>query len=170
MPRGDNESSDEYYEETDTYHPLAELLEEFQQLKDKFASLKANTHQSTSTAELTKLTDKLQHLKMTLQQHSAPQPNEEPVHKTMHTYTDTLHATQRESNLTTTMLQDITTFDGQDSLKLQDWFMDKETAPDILTKGGTCLAEAKSCGLACTLIHEATQTGKCWDEIKGILD
>ena len=37
---------------------------------------------------------------------------------------DTLHKTQRESNLTTTMLQDIPTFDGQDSSKLEDWFMD----------------------------------------------
>ena len=44
---------------------------------------------------------------------------------------DTLHAYQRESNLTTTMLQDIPTFDGQDSSKLDDWFMDIETAADI---------------------------------------
>ena len=27
MPRGDNESSDKYCEETDTHYPLAELLE-----------------------------------------------------------------------------------------------------------------------------------------------
>ena len=32
MPWGDNESSDEYCEETDTCHPLAELLEQFWQL------------------------------------------------------------------------------------------------------------------------------------------
>ena len=43
--------------------------------------------------------------------------------------------------------------------------MDIETTTDILTESHKCLAEAKSC----TLIHEATQTGKCWDEIKGIL-
>ena len=47
--------------------------------------------------------------------------------------------------------------------------MDMETAIDMLTESYTCLAEAKSCGLTCTLIHEATQKGKCWDEIKGIL-
>ena len=34
MPNGDNESSDEYFEETDTCHPMAELLEQFLQLKD----------------------------------------------------------------------------------------------------------------------------------------
>ena len=41
MPEGDNDSSDEYCEETDICHPLADLLEQFQQLKDKFASLKS---------------------------------------------------------------------------------------------------------------------------------
>ena len=40
------------------------------------------------------LTDKLQYLTMPLQ--PAPQSSEEPVHKTMQAYTDTLHATQKE--------------------------------------------------------------------------
>ena len=40
-----------------------------------------------------------------------PQSSEEPVHKNMQVYTDTLHTTQRESNLTTTMLH-IPTFVG----------------------------------------------------------
>ena len=82
-------------------------------------------------------------------------------------HTDTLHATQRESNLTTTMLQDIPTFDRQDSSKLEDWFMYIETAADILTESHTCLAEAKPCSITCTLICKATQTGKYWDDIKG---
>ena len=68
-----------------------------------------------------------------------------------------------------TMLQDIPTFDGQDSSKLEDWFMDTETVADILTESHTHLAEAKSCSLTHTLICEATQAGKCLDEIKGIL-
>ena len=61
----------------------------------------------------------------------------------MQAYTDTLCTTQKESNLTTTMLQDIPAFDGQDSLKLEDWFMGIENAADILTESCTCLAEAK---------------------------
>ena len=64
MPRGDNESSDKYCEETDTSCPLAELLEQYQQLKDQFASLKSTTPKSTPTAELMQLTHKLQHLTM----------------------------------------------------------------------------------------------------------
>ena len=75
----------------------------------------------------------------------------------------------RESNHTTTMLQDMPTFDGQASSKLKAWFMDIETTTDILTESHTHLAEAKSSGITHTLIHEATKTGKCWDEIKGIL-
>ena len=59
MPEGNNKASDEYCEETNTCHPLAELLEQFWQLKDQFPSLKSTTHQSTSTVELTQLTDKL---------------------------------------------------------------------------------------------------------------
>ena len=99
----------------------------------------------------------------------APQFSEEPVYKTVQSYTDNLHTMQRESNLTTTMLQDIPTFDGQYSSKLEDCFMDIETTADILTESYTCLAKAKPYGLTCMLIHKATQTGKCWDEIKGIL-
>ena len=47
--------------------------------------------------------------------------------------------------------------------------MDIETTADSLTESCTCLADAKSCILTHTLIHEATQTGKCGDEIKAIL-
>ena len=122
----------------------------------------------TPTVELLQLIDKLQHLTMILQ--PDPQSSEEPVHKTMQAYMDTLHATHRKSNLTLNMLQDITTFDRQDSSKLEDWFMDIETATDILTESCMCLAEAKSFGLTCMLIHEANQTGKCWDEFKASLD
>ena len=77
---GDNDSSDEYCEENDTYHSLADLLTQFQQLKNQFASLKSNTPQYTPIEELSQLTDKLQYLTMVLQ--PAPQSSEEPVHKT----------------------------------------------------------------------------------------
>ena len=50
-----------------------------------------------------------------------------------------------------TLLQDIPLFDGQDSSKLEDWFMYIETVTDILTERNTCLADAKSSGLNCTL-------------------
>ena len=125
-----------------TLIPLADLLQQFQQLKNQFANLKFNTPQSTPTEELLHLTDELQHLTMVLQ--PAHQSSEESVHKTMQAYTYTLCTTQRQSNLATTMLHDIPTFDGQDSSKLEDWFMDIETTANILTKSHTHLDEAKS--------------------------
>ena len=114
------------------------------------------------------ITDKLQHLTMMLQPHPSPQPNEDPVHTTMQTYTDTLHATERETNLTTSLLQDIHTFNGQDSLKLEDWLMDLETMNGILTESLTSLTEVKSQDLTCTLMCKTFQAGKCWDELKRI--
>ena len=59
MPEGDSDSSDEYCEETDTHCPLADLLEQFQKLKNQFACLKSTTPQSITTEELSQLTDKL---------------------------------------------------------------------------------------------------------------
>ena len=144
MPKGNNKSSNKYSEETDTHHPSAELLEQFWQLKDQFSSLKSAIHPPTPMAELTQLTDKLPHLTKMFQLHPVPQPIEEPIHKTMQAYTDTLHTTQREANLTMTMLQDIPTFDGQDSSKLEYWFIDREISTDILTESHTQLAESKS--------------------------
>ena len=64
----------------------------------------------------------------------APQSSKEPVHKTMQACMDTLHTTQRESNLTTIMLQDIPTFDEEDSWsveRLVDGYKDCCWHPDI---------------------------------------
>ena len=61
------------------------------------------------------------------------------------------------------------TFHGQDSSKLDTWFMDIETTADIFTESCTCLAEATSHSLTHMLICKATSTEKCWDEIKVIL-
>ena len=47
--------------------------------------------------------------------------------------------------------------------------MDIETAADLTDESRTKLAQAKSKGLACTLITEALTSGKCWEEIKGLL-
>ena len=66
------------------------MLGQFQQFKNQFEGLKSNTPQSTPTEELSQLTDKIQHLTMALQ--PDPQSSEEPVHKTIQAYTDTLHA------------------------------------------------------------------------------
>ena len=67
------------------------------------------------------------------------------------------------------LIQDIPTFDGQDTTKLEDWLSDIEMAADILKESQACLAKVKSCGLTHTLIYEMPQAEKCWDDIKDAL-
>ena len=50
----------------------------------------------------------------------------------MQQYTDTLCTTQWQMNLITSLFQDIPTFDGWDTTKLEGWLSDTETAVDIL--------------------------------------
>ena len=87
----------------------------------------------------------------------------------MQKYTNTLCTTQWQMNLTTSLLQDIPTFDGWDTTKLEDWLSDIEMATDILKESWAYLAEAQSSILTHTLIHEALQAGKCLDDIRDIL-
>ena len=53
--------------------------------------------------------------------------------------------------------------------QLEDWLVDIETEADLTDESRTNLAQAKSKGLACTLITEAITLGKNWEEIKDLL-
>ena len=68
-----------------------------------------------------------------------------------------------------TLLQDITIFNGNNSLQLKDWLIDIETTADLTSESRTKLAQVKSKGLICTLISEALSSDKSWDEIKDLL-
>ena len=68
-----------------------------------------------------------------------------------------------------TLLQDITIVNGNDSSQLEDWLIDIETATNLTSKSRTKLVQAKSKGLTHTLISEALQSDKCWDEVKDLL-
>ena len=87
----------------------------------------------------------------------------------MQQYTDTLYITQMQMNLTISLLQDIHTFDGQDTTKFEDWLSDIETAAGILKESHACLAKPKSHGLIHTLVCEALLAGKSWHNIRDIL-
>ena len=71
--------------------------------------------------------------------------------------------------LTTLLLQDILTFVGWDTTKLEYWLSNIEMAANILKESCAYLAKTKSCMLTHTLLHEALQAGKCWDSIRDIL-
>ena len=120
MPRRDNESSDKYSEEPNIYHPLDKLQKQFWKLQEQLTHLEPATHPHTYMAKLMQLTDKLHHLTMTVLPHQTPSLERNQYTHLLQSCTDTLCATQGEANLTTPLLQDIPTFDGQDSSKLED--------------------------------------------------
>ena len=82
---------------------------------------------------------------------------------------DTLYSSQKQKNLTTSLLQDIPIFTGHDTALPKDWLMDIETVADLILESRTKLSQAKSKGLTCTLITEAITSGKSWDHIKDLL-
>ena len=68
-----------------------------------------------------------------------------------------------------TLLQDITIFNCSDSSQLEDWVIDLETAADLTSERRTKLAQVKPKGLTHTLISEAHDSDKSWEEIKDLL-
>ena len=93
----------------------------------------------------------------------------EPLRKVIQHYMDTLCSAQKQTNLTTSLLQDISVFNGHDATNLRDWLTDIETAAGLTNESRTKLAKAKSRGLTCTLITEAITSDNSWDDIKDIL-
>ena len=103
-------------------------------------------------------TESLQHIEQKLQQLSIslnPPVHTEPIGEVLKHYTDTLCFTQKQTNFTNTLLQDITIFTGHDAMQLETWLVDIEMAADLSVESRTKLTQAKSRGLACTLITEA---------------
>ena len=84
-------------------------------------------------------------------------------------YTETLCTTQKKTSLESSLLQGIPTLNGQDSLQLEDWLTDIETASELTGESRTKIAQAKSKGLVRTLISEAITAQKIWKEIKDSL-
>ena len=82
---------------------------------------------------------------------------------------DTLSTTQKQTNLTISLLQDITVFNDYDSTKLEDWLTDIERTAYLTNESQTKLAKAKSRGLTHSLVTETIKSGKPWEEIKDLL-
>ena len=93
----------------------------------------------------------------------------EPIGEVLNKYTTTLCNAQKKTSLESSLLQDITVLNGNDSSQLEDWLMDIETTSNLTGKSRTKLAEAKSKGLIRTLISEALTSNKTWEEIKDSL-
>ena len=77
--------------------------------------------------------------------------------------------TQKQTNLTNSLLQDITVFNVYDPIKLEQWLLDKERTADLTNESQAKLAQAKSRGLTHMLVTEAINLGKSRDDIKDLL-
>ena len=99
----------------------------------------------------------------------SPSALPEPLDDVLQQYTETLCTTKKKTNFTHTLFQDIPTFNGSDSMQLEDWLVDIETTANLTDESRTKLAQAKSKGLTHTLITEGLTLGKCWEEIKDLL-
>ena len=91
----------------------------------------------------------LQHIEWELQQlsifpHASAPP--EPLEEVLRHCTNALCSAQKQTNLTNTLLQDITIFSGSDATQLGDWLVGIETAAYLSAESRTELALAKSKG------------------------
>ena len=98
-----------------------------------------------------------------------PSAPPEPLDDVLQQYTETLCTTQKQTNFTNMLIQDIPSFNGSDSMQLEDWLVDIEITADLTDESRTKLAQAKSKGLTHTLITEALTLGKNWEKIKDLL-
>ena len=73
------------------------------------------------------------------------------------------------TNLNNSLLQDISEFNKYESTKLEELLTDIQTAADLTNRSQAKLAKAKSRGLTHTLVMEAINSDKSWDEIKDLL-
>ena len=139
---------------------LKDLIHKIEQLCQ---TIEANDNDSMDA--ISHLECKLNQLAITLH---TPMPVE-PIGEVLNKYTSTLCNAQKKTSLESSLLQDITVLDGNDSSQLEDWLMDIETASDLTGESRTKLAQAKSKGLIRTLISEALTSNKTSEEIKDSL-
>ena len=108
---------------------------------------------------------KLNQLALTLH---PPMPVE-PIGEVLNKYTNTLCNAKKKTFFVSSLLQDITILNGNDSSQLIDWLTDIKTISDLTGESRTKLAQAKSKGLIRTLISEALTSNKTWEEIRDSL-
>ena len=96
-------------------------------------------------------------------------PSSDPIEQVLGKYTKTLCTAQKKTSLESSLLQDIPTLTGQDSSQLEYWLIDIKTASELTGESRSKIAQAKSKGLVRTLISEALNAQKTWEEIKDYL-
>ena len=98
-----------------------------------------------------------------------PSAPSEPLDEVLQQYTETFCTAQKKTTFASTLLQDITIFNGNESTQLEDWLLNIETNANLTSESRTKLAQAKSKGFTHMLISEALNSDEGWDEIKDTL-
>ena len=160
MPRSSRMPQDPVY---NNQNRLTALTRELHDLHERVA---AGEGQAAET--LDGIQWELQNLMFAICQPQPPVPAE-PLREVIQQYTNTLCSMQKQSILTNSLLQDISVFNEHDSTKLEDWFTDIKTTADLTSESRARLAKAKSWALRCTLLTEAINSNKSWDDMKDLL-
>ena len=88
--------------------------------------------------------DAINHLEQKLNQLAITlRPPTEPFGEVLNKCTNTLCNTQKKMSLESSLLEDITVLNGNDSSQLEDWLTDIETASELTGESRTKLAQAK---------------------------
>ena len=103
---------------------------------------KSSSRRRSTSRDLDCIQQELQNLSIAIHQ---PQPptTAKPFGEVLCQYKDTLCSTQKLSNLTNSLMQDIPIFNEHDSTKLEDWLLDIETAVDLTSESRARLTKAK---------------------------
>ena len=97
--------------------------------------------------------DAISHLECKLNQLALtiyPHKPAEPIGEVLNKYMKTLCNTQKKTSFQSSLLQDITILNRNDSSQLEDWLTDIETTSDLTGETRTKLAQGKSKGLITT--------------------
>ena len=73
--------------------------------------------------------------RLSLALHPAALP--EPLNNVLQQYTETLCSAQKQMTFVNTLIQDIPTFNGSDSMQLEDCLVDNETVADLTDESRT---------------------------------
>ena len=159
-PEAEGHPKDPIYNNHDK---LAALMRE---INDLCKWVEAGEGQPAETLDC--IEHELQNLSIALHPPPWPTPTK-PYGEVIWQYTNTLCTTQKQLNLPNSLLQDIAVFNEHNFTKLEEWLMEIESAADPTSGSRAKLAKAKSKGLTCTLVTEAINSDKSWDEIKDLL-
>ena len=136
------------------------------EINDLCQQVEAEEGQPTQTLDC--IEHELQNVSIALHPPPPSTPTE-PFIEVIQQYTKSLCTTQKQSNLTNALLQDIAVFNEHNFTKLEEWLTDIKTAADLTNESRAKHAKAKLRGLKSKLVTKVINLDKSWDEINDLL-